>query len=81
MMGSHLIMDLTEANLQVHFPITLEAADRIPGDNASGMNETHIFYFWQHSRSQKVYTRKFKTIKMSSATGRINDNQKSVFLK
>lgn len=28
---------------QVHFPATLQAAEGIPGDNASGMDKTNIF--------------------------------------
>lgn len=43
MMGSHIIMNLIQANLQVHFPATLQAAEGIPGDNASGMDKTNIF--------------------------------------
>lgn len=30
-------------------------------------------------RDQKMYTEKFKTIKMSSATGKINDNRNPCF--
>lgn len=45
------------------------------------MNETNIFCLWQHARNQKIYTQEFKTIKMSSATGKINDNQNSILLR
>lgn len=65
----------------VHFPAARQAADEIPRDNASGMKETNVFCLWQHSKGPEAYTKKFKTIKMSSATGRVNDNPKSVFPK
>lgn len=76
------MMDRIQANLlksisQTHWGCRQED----PRRQCKWNEWNNIFCLWQHSRSQKTYSKKFKTIKMSSATGRINDNQKSVFLK
>lgn len=82
MMGSHMIKDLLQANLlksisQPHVRLQMRSQETM---QVEWMKQTS-FASGSTQRGQKVYTKKFKTIKMSSATGKINDNWKSVFPK
>jgi len=51
MTGSHDYGSTSSQSSPVQFAAThREAADKIPGDNPSGMNQTNVFCLWQHSK-------------------------------